>query len=173
MNSWTWTSWYQQLILPLTEVYVIVMSSCMALYHHRFGHLMGLYNTFAYLAKHHNVEIISYPSDPDINWLFTIWKRRLAILCVCYWGLWFEGCNMPEPRGKGMTMRLNVDSNHAGHTKNWRPRIGFLVYLQCILTLYWISKKQTSVETSSFWSEFYGNENCYWLLTDEYVLGLI
>ena len=60
---------------------------------------------------------------------------------------------MPEPRGKGMTMRLYVDSDHAGDTKNRRSRTGFLVYLQCA-HIHWSSKKQTSVEISTFGSEF-------------------
>ena len=73
---------------------------------------------------------------------------------------------MPEPWDKGMTMRLYVDSDYAGDTKNGWSRIGFLVYLQCTL-IHWSSKKQTSVETSSFWSEFMAMKT-----TTEYVQGL-
>ena len=50
--------------------------------------------------------------------------------------------DMPEPLGEGMTMRLFVDSDHAGDVKNRRSRTGFLVYLQSAL-IYWSSKKQT------------------------------
>eukprot|EP00957_Ditylum_brightwellii_P052225 3960477-Ditylum_brightwellii.AAC.1 len=39
------------------------------------------------------------------------------------------------------------------HTVSWRSRTGFFVYLNCLL-IYWLSKKQTSVESSSFGSEF-------------------
>ena len=46
-----------------------------------------------------------------------------------------------------------VDSDHAGDKVTRRLRTGFLVYLQSSL-IYWFSKKQGTVETSSFGSEF-------------------
>ena len=50
-------------------------------------------------------------------------------------------------------MRVFVDSDHAGDQVTRRSRTGFLVYLNNAL-IYWTSKKQTTVETSSFGSEF-------------------
>ena len=50
-------------------------------------------------------------------------------------------------------MRVFVDSDHAGDQVTRRFRTGFLVYLNNSL-IYWSSKKQTTVETSSFGSEF-------------------
>ena len=46
-----------------------------------------------------------------------------------------------------------VDSDHAGDQVTRRSRTGFLVYLNNAL-IYWFSKKQTTIETSSFGSEF-------------------
>ena len=60
---------------------------------------------------------------------------------------------MPEPRGVGFTMRAKLDADHAADTVTRRSRTGFLVYLNCA-PIYWSSKKQTSVESSSFGSEF-------------------
>ena len=45
-------------------------------------------------------------------------------------------------------------------------RTGFLIYLNCAL-VYWWSKKQTSVESSSFGSEFVAMKQCC-----EYIRGL-
>ena len=73
---------------------------------------------------------------------------------------------MPEPRGQGFTMRAKVDADHAGDTVTRRSRTGFLVYLNCS-PIYWSSKKQTSVESSSFGSEFIAMKQCC-----EYVCGL-
>ena len=61
--------------------------------------------------------------------------------------------NMPEPRGMGFIMRAKVDADHAGDTVTRRSRTGFLIYLNSAL-VYWSSKKQNSVKSSSHGSEF-------------------
>ena len=73
---------------------------------------------------------------------------------------------MPEPRGLGVTTRMKVDADHASDTVTRRSRTGFLVYLNCAL-IYWWSKMQTSVETSSFSSQFIAMKQCC-----EYLHGL-
>ena len=73
---------------------------------------------------------------------------------------------MPEPRGQGFTMRAKVDADHALDTITRHSRTGFLVYLNCAL-IYWWSKKQNSMESSSFGSEFIAMKQCC-----EYVRGL-
>ena len=61
--------------------------------------------------------------------------------------------SMPEPRGSSMVMRAFVDSDHAGDTATRRSRTGFIIYLNKS-PIFWFSKRQTSVETISFGSEF-------------------
>ena len=73
---------------------------------------------------------------------------------------------MPEPRGIGMTMRVYVDSNHARDTVTRRSRTGFIIFLNSA-PIYWISKKQTLCEKSSFGSDF-----CAMKQAIEYVRGL-
>ena len=60
---------------------------------------------------------------------------------------------LPEPQGLGFVMRAKVYADHASDTTTWRSRTGFLVYLNCA-PIYWMSKKQASVESSTFGSEF-------------------
>ena len=74
--------------------------------------------------------------------------------------------NMPEARGLGFTIRAYVDTDHAGNTVTRQSRTGFMVYLNNT-PVYWLSKKQNSVETSSFCSEFMAMKNLY-----EYLRGL-
>jgi hypothetical protein len=57
--------------------------------------------------------------------------------------------NMPEPRGQGFVIR--VDADHASDSVTRRSITGFLVWINSCL-VYFMSKKQTSVETSSFGS---------------------
>ena len=61
--------------------------------------------------------------------------------------------NMPKPRGNGMTMRVYVDSDHAGDKVTRRSGTGFIIFLNAA-PIYCSSKKQTSCETSSLGSEF-------------------
>ena len=63
-------------------------------------------------------------------------------------------------------MRTFVDSYHAGDTITQRYRTGFLIFLNSSLT-YWFSKKQTSIETSSFSAECIAIKLCC-----EYIRGL-
>ena len=70
---------------------------------------------------------------------------------------------MPEPRGLGFIMRAKVDTDHASNMMRRRSRTGFLV----CAPIYWWSKKQNSMESSSFGSEFIAMKQCC-----EYVRGL-
>ena len=72
---------------------------------------------------------------------------------------------MPEPRGLGFTMCAKVNADHASDTITRRSRTGFLVYLNSA-PIYWWSKKQNSVESSSFGSKFIAMKQCC-----EYIRG--
>ena len=74
--------------------------------------------------------------------------------------------NCPESFGMGLVMRECVDADHAGDSVTRRSRTGFLVFLNSA-PICWFSKKQNSVETSSFGSEFMAMKHC-----TEYVRGL-
>ena len=74
--------------------------------------------------------------------------------------------NMPEPRGMGFVMSSNVDAYHAADTTTRRSRTGFLIFLNSA-PIYWMSKKQASVESSTFGSEFTAMKQC-----TEYLRGL-
>ena len=61
--------------------------------------------------------------------------------------------DIPKPRGKGMDMRVYVDSDHTWDTVARRSSTGLMIFLNGA-PIYWNSKNQTSCETSSFGSEF-------------------
>ena len=60
---------------------------------------------------------------------------------------------MPEAQGVGFVITDKVDADHAGETVTQRSQTGFLIYLNS-LPIYWMSKKQGGIESSSFGSEF-------------------
>jgi hypothetical protein len=63
-------------------------------------------------------------------------------------------------------MRAYVDADHTTDTMTHQSRSGFLVFLDSA-PIYWMSKKQASVETSSFGSELCAMKQC-----TKYVRGL-
>ena len=56
-------------------------------------------------------------------------------------------------------MHAKVDADHATDTVCHHSRMGFLICLNCAL-IYWSSKKQTPVESSSSGSEFVTMKQC-------------
>ena len=70
---------------------------------------------------------------------------------------------MPQPQGMGFVLQAKIDANHAADTVS---QTGFLVFLNSD-PIYWLSKKQASVESSSFRSEFCTMKHCC-----EYLRGL-
>jgi hypothetical protein len=141
---------------------VSMMASCMAL--PRIGHLNQLFHIFAFLRNRHNTEMVFDPSEPDIDeaafakedWSNSVYGECSEVLPD----------NMPSPRGYGFKIRAYVDSDHAGDTVTRRSRTGFIIYLNNA-PIYWFSKKQGSIETSTFGSKFIAMKNCC-----EYIRGL-
>ena len=60
---------------------------------------------------------------------------------------------MPEPLGKEVSMRCFVDSDHAEEKLTHRSCYAFIIFLQ-MAPIYYCSKRQNTVETSTLGSEF-------------------
>ncbi|CAJ1966194.1 unnamed protein product [Cylindrotheca closterium] len=106
-------------------------------------HLHQVLSIFSYLKSHHNAEL-------DLSYNL---KEELPP-------------NQPEPKGIGFVTTAKVDADHASDTTTRRSRAGFFVSVNGAL-VYWMAKKQTAVESSSFGSEF-----CAMKLCCEYLRGL-
>ena len=74
--------------------------------------------------------------------------------------------NAPKHIGKELLIRAFVDADFAGDNLTRRSRTGFLIMLNGA-PIFWMSKKQPSMETSSFGSEFVAMRQCC-----EYLKGL-
>ena len=66
---------------------------------------------------------------------------------------------MPKARGFGFLVFARVYANHAGNSTTRRSRTGYIAYVNSA-PVYWMSKKQNYVETSSFGSEFCAIKHC-------------
>lgn len=143
---------------------VSLLSSQLAL--PRRGHLEQVFHIFGYLKSHHNAELVLDPSDPVVDETQFDQKDWTSSEFGDTQGTEEIPEEMPEPRGQALVIRAKVDADHASDTITSRSRTGFLVWVNCTL-VYWMSKKQTTVETSSFGSEFIAMKQCC-----EYIRGL-
>ena len=119
------------------------------------GHLIELFHVFAYHKKHLNTEMVFDPSEPEIemnsfqrqDWSYLIYSTPGEELKEALFS------NMPKPLGKGFTVQCFGDADHEGELFTHRPRTGYIVLLNNA-PIYWFSKKMSSIQTSTFDSEF-------------------
>ncbi len=116
----------------------------------RVGHLEAVYHIFAYLQKHEKSTLIFDPTDPLPNtptmakpdWMpFSSDAEELL------------PPNMPEPLGQPVNIYVFVDANHAGNVVTRRSHTGILLFVQNS-PIMWLSRRQNTVETSTFGSKF-------------------
>jgi hypothetical protein len=118
----------------------------------RRGHLEALYHFFAHLKKHENgARIVFDPKTPCID-------ERVFNSNADWRDFYGDNCdelppNMPEPQGKVVNISCFVDANHAGNAITQRSHTGIIIYVQNAPIIRF-SKRQNTVESSSFGSEF-------------------
>jgi len=127
---------------------VSALSSHMAL--PRQGHLTALLHVFAFLKSHSRSKLVFDSSPPLLS---------LRPFDTSAWKQFYHDAkeklpaDAPAPRGKAVTIICFVDADHAGDHATRRSRTGILIFINRA-PIIWLSKKQTSIETSSFGSEF-------------------
>ena len=150
---------YQQLIgilrwgVELGRLDILYEVSCLSshLALPRVGHLEAVYNIFGYIAKHLDSTIVFDDKDvsaPESAFAHEDWSESI------YGNLpeQLPG-NMPEPLGKEVKISVFVDADHAGDKVTRRSQTGILIFLNNA-PIDWYSKKQNTVESSTFGSEF-------------------
>ena len=116
----------------------------------RRGHLEQLYHIFVYLQANPKHNLFFDPQHPTVDerafkeydWydFYRDAKERLP-------------SDMPPPRGRLVSTHCFVDSDHAGDKVMHRSQTGILIFLNRA-PIIWYSKRQNTVETSTFGSEF-------------------
>jgi hypothetical protein len=149
-------NYYQQKIgvlrwaVELGRIDIAVEVSMLASYSvaPRIGHFDALLHVFAHLNQHTISKLVfddSYVQLEDEvkhDWTVLYPDAKEAI-----------PSNMWQPRGKPVQEIVFADSDHAGDLVTRRSRTGILYYLKRS-PIVWYTKKQNSVETSTFGSEF-------------------
>eukprot|EP00804_Cyclotella_cryptica_P009049 CCRYP_003148-RB/>CCRYP_003148-RB protein AED:0.45 eAED:0.45 QI:19/-1/0/1/-1/0/1/0/114 len=110
------------------------------------GHLEAALHVFSYLKSKSNSRLIFDPMEPDVGG---------SNFVECDWSDFYPGAsealppNAPKPLGKGVTLHMFVDNDHAGDKVSRRSHTGFVIFLNYGM-IDWLSKKQSTVETSVF-----------------------
>jgi len=118
----------------------------------RKGHMDAVWHMFAYLKRHDKSKMVFDSRSPT----FSVKTNKLP---RPEWSDFYKDVqeqvphDAPEPRGQAVELTAFVDSDHAGDTVIRRSRTGIFLFIQNS-PIVWFSKKQTSIETSSFGSEF-------------------
>jgi hypothetical protein len=114
------------------------------------GHLEQVFHIYAYL-KHHPKSRMVFDDHEMVH--------DMTKFVQCDWSEFYPGAaeaeppNAPELRGKSVTMTCYVDADHAGCHATRRSQSGVLIHVNKAPIL-WYSKRQNTVETSTFGSEY-------------------
>jgi hypothetical protein len=148
-------SYYQQQIgvlrwmVELGRIDILTEVSMLAAYSGapRAGHMAAVLHLFAYLKKHGRSKMVfdptmvDHPPHPSYDWK-DFYKGKELI-----------PPDLPTPRGNLVQTTCFVDSDHAGDLVSRRSRTGVLIFCNMAPIVFY-SKKQGSIEGSSFGSEF-------------------
>ena len=114
------------------------------------GHMEQVYHVFGYLKTHSKCRLFFDPRHPDID------ERAFSSY---EWYDFYRDAreqvpnDMPPPRGHAVSTHCFVDADHASNTVTCRTQTGILIFLNKA-PIVWYSKRQNTVETSTFGSEF-------------------
>ena len=130
-----------------------LMSTSMAM--PREGHLQQLYRMFGYLKLYPKRKLAFDPQHPIIS--EKMFKKY-------YWYDFYHDAteaipnDMPPPRGNPMSTHCFVDASHGSDRATRRSQTGILLFCNKAPAL-WHSKRQNTVEASTFGSEFQAMKN--------------
>jgi hypothetical protein len=116
----------------------------------REGHIEAVYHIFAYLANYPSGRIVFNATTPQID--------KDSFQHDVDWKPFYgdiyeeEPLDMPVPLGMPVEISCFVDANHAGNVITRRSHTGLLIFIQNAPNI-WYSKKQNTVESSTFGSE--------------------
>ena len=127
---------------------VSMLSRYLVAAHH--GHLDQVFHIFAYLKRYDSSTMVFDDTEPNFD---------RSCFKVCDWSECYPGAeeavpkDMPKPRGRSVVMSCFVDADHAGCRVTRRSHTGVIIFVNRAPIL-WFSKRQNTVESSTFGSEF-------------------
>jgi len=137
--------------VTIGRIDVMFAAVTMSRYNHapREGHFKTMFRIFGYLKYHMKASLkmnTSYPEEPVEGVVRANWKHL------------YPGAheklphNAPEPKGKPLRAWGEFDADHAHDLENRRSVSGILIYMNESVVK-WYSKRQNTIETSTYGSE--------------------
>lgn len=124
----------------------------------REGHMKEMLHIIGYLAKKPKFKLIMDVDEPNIpDALYTFNASEFKE----YYRDAKEELpfRMPRPRGKAVVTMAWVDASHGANRKTRRSHSGHIIFVNRA-PVKWFSKRQQTVETSAFSSEFIALKHC-------------
>jgi len=164
------TNRFQQLIgilrwaIELGRIDILTEVSCFSqhLAEPREGHLVAVYKIFKYLSlrlKNSKGRIVFNGKSMFIDCATFNDFNREEWLDFYHDAREEFPIKMPEPLGNPVHVLAYVDANHVGNMKTRRSHSGILIYMKQA-PIIWYSKRQSTVEASSFGSEYIALRIC-------------
>ena len=157
---------YQELIgilrwaTEIGRVDVLLETSLLSQYQAspRQGHLEQILRIFGYLKRKPKVSIYMDPALPVID--YSLFRTKAEDFKEYY----RDACeelphDMPKPRGRQVVTTAFVDASHAANQKTRKSHTGYIIFVNRAPIL-WYSKRQQTVEGSTFSSEFIAMKTC-------------
>ena len=119
----------------------------------RTGHLAQALHIFKYLEIHNSNDLAFDPLYHTITSDLDTSSMTKAMKDLYVYAEGSLPLNAPESRGLPVQLICFIDSDHAGDVKTRRSQTGILLY-ENSAPLIWYSKKQNTVESSTFGVEF-------------------
>lgn len=125
----------------------------------REGHLEQAIHIFAYLKKNPKLTLYFDPALPRIDESGFIGGEKENFLDYYRDAAEEMPPRMPEPKGRQVTTTAFVDASHAANKVTRRSHTGFVLFVNRAPVL-WYSKRQNTIESSTFSSEFVAMKTC-------------
>ncbi len=124
----------------------------------RIGHLTQMLHMFQYLHCHQGMDLVFDPTLINVRESLILPHQRASYKAAELKKLYpdavdYHPVHAPKPLGKGVQVNAFVDADLAGESTTRRSQTGILIYLN-MAPIMWISKRQNTVESSTFGSEF-------------------
>lgn len=129
----------------------------------REGHMEQILHIFAYWKFEEKVSIYLDPRLPNIDYSHFVSNRQ-------DFQMHYRDAKeplpdfMPKPRGMPVWITAYVDASHASNKKTRQSHTGYLIFINRAPIL-WFSKRQATVESSTFSSEFLALRSCVEAIT--------
>lgn len=164
-------TYYQELIgalrwaTELGRVDILLEISLLSQYQAcpREGHMEQLLRIFGFLKYNPKMSLYMDHRPPNLD--TTMVRSDREAFKVFYRDAKEEmPTRMPEPHGRPVLMTAFVDASHAANKKTRRSHTGYVIFINRA-PIVWHSKKQNTIEASTFGSEFIAMKACVEAIT--------